>query len=498
MRGLTQKRFAIAVASIAATWVACQSGPTPAVHSEPPGDEQAEEVVTASPEQAAPAQPSAPPACAFDPAWLTATALPTEVGDSDCSFHQFMWQSFAYLAQSLDGGARFESWMPTYGLFVKTASAKPTPWGTPPKVPCKPDKAGRTADKPLPVYSSITKQAGVLQPLIDRSDNAVYYGVALNRIAYDWVTSCELYRYGCGAQLADQKAGVDLIKQYPQLAFPNGSVELKTAWKVLSDAEKQLGTFYTVTGQIQPDANPKSCKTVTLGLVGLHVVSKTANHPEFIWATFEHKNNAPDCTALDAAAPLPGGYTFFDTAQYDACKAPQCTNTFAPGTPAMVCREHPWGDSNLGSYPNGNDCNADPNQRICQPAVREAMTANTQAMQAINASASSAIVQSSGYDKVWANYELVGNLWARGGAVPPITQAQAGSLSAANTVMETFVQNGQAGVINPSNCFTCHDMVSSEGIANLPPAGLSHIFRELAPKSGGCKDGKLPQSCVAN
>jgi hypothetical protein len=171
---------------------------------------------------------------------------------------------------------------------------------------------------------------------------------------------------------------------------------------------------------------------------------------------------------------------------------------FAPKAAAMVCREHPWGDSNLGNYPNGNDCSADPNQRICQPAVKAAMTANTQAMQAINAGASAAISQSPTYDKVWANYQLVGNLWTRGGAVPPITQAQVGSLSAANSTMETFVQNGQAGITNPANCFTCHDMVSSEGVSNLPPVGLSHIFGDLVPTSGGCATGKLPPTCVAN
>ena len=35
---------------------------------------------------------------------------------------------------------------------------------------------------------------------------------------------------------------------------------------------------------------------VTLGLVGLHLVINTQLHPEFVWATFEHVNNAPNCT----------------------------------------------------------------------------------------------------------------------------------------------------------------------------------------------------------
>lgn len=34
--------------------------------------------------------------------------------------------------------------------------------------------------------------------------------------------------------------------------------------------------------------------TVTVALVGLHVVGTTINHPEFLWATFEHKLNSPE------------------------------------------------------------------------------------------------------------------------------------------------------------------------------------------------------------
>jgi hypothetical protein len=483
MRVLLEARIAAVAVMLC---VACKSAPSAGTPVNTPPEQPLAEHVTAT-------QVVAPPArCEFQASWLDASALPTDVGSDDCSFHQFMWQSFAFLAQAADGGTRFESWMPTYGIFVDKPSDQPTAWGKLPPDPCTPSK-------PLRVFSQITKQAGVHQPLIDHSGNKVYYGIALNKTAYDWVTGCDLYRFGCAAQLADQQAGIDLIKNYPKLAFPNGSIELKTAWKVLTDDEIKLKTFYSVSGEIRPDEkSPHACKTVTLGLVGMHIVSKTPNHPEFVWATFEHKNNAPDCSALAAQAPLPGGWTFFDKAAYDSCKLQRCTNTYVENTPALVCREHPYGDSNLGHYPDGNDCKLNPNQPICQPAIKAALTSNTAAIKAINTSATAVIAQSATYNKVWANYELVGNLWSQDGIVPPITQAQAGSLSAANSVMETFVQNGQAGVINPSNCLTCHNMVSTDGTTDLPAAGLSHIFRDVHASSGGCKSGKLPTACVVN
>jgi hypothetical protein len=101
-------------------------------------------------------------------------------------------------------------------------------------------------------------------------------------------------------------------------------------------------------------------------------------------------------------------------------------------------------------------------------------------------------------NKLWANYELVGNVWTVDGVLPPNLQTQRGSLSSANTTMETYVQNGEANVTNPNNCFSCHNldgktMVSSPGQASrpvtLPPAGLAHIFNLLNTATSGCDNG---------
>ncbi|MGH1343700.1 MAG: hypothetical protein ACRBN8_19240 [Nannocystales bacterium] len=407
-----------------------------------------------------------------------------------------MWHAFSQVVQpsATAGKLVLETWMPTYGVFVG-AGESPAAWGTVPANACSSQGDGQAL-----VFSGITKQAGVLQPLIDQQGEKVYYGVSLNKTAYDFVTSCELYKYGCGAQLGRNDAGVDLIQNYPNLAFPDGSAELKTAWKVMTPSEAASGNFYTVRGLIQPDeAKPTVCEEKTLGLVGLHVVLKTPDHPEFVWGTFEQRSNAPDCEALSAPTTA-GSWTFFDDATYRACTAERCTNTYVPGVATQVCREHPYGDSNLGSYPNGNDCTVSPNQRICQPDVKAQLQANTAAMKAINTSAQAAFAGASGFG-IWANYELTGNIWtsdgstAAKGVVPPVQRAWSGSLSSANITMETYVQNGQAGVMNPASCFTCHSMVSSDGTPDLPPAGISHIFHELVPGNGGCSDGKLPAAC---
>ena len=63
-------------------------------------------------------------------------------------------------------------------------------------------------------------------------------------------------------------------------------------------------------------------RPVTIALVGLHVVGVTANHPEFLWGTFEQVQNAPDLPpglAYNSTDPVSNqSFTFY------AANAGQC------------------------------------------------------------------------------------------------------------------------------------------------------------------------------
>ena len=48
-----------------------------------------------------------------------------------------------------------------------------------------------------------------------------------------------------------------------------------------------------IPGQVTIQPVPGKFVTVTVALLGLHVVGQTVNHPEFLWGTFEHKMNSP-------------------------------------------------------------------------------------------------------------------------------------------------------------------------------------------------------------
>lgn len=453
-------------------------------------------LVACSSAPAPPAKPglgSAAPktdACPADPAWLTSSTLPTEVPGSRtaCNFEQFMWQSMLALVQPTrtdPSTLNFETWMPSYGIFVKDGA--PTPWSQEPPNACS--TGSQATGKPPRLYSDIIKQAGADQPLIDQKGEFVYYSMSVNKSVYDMLTTCQLYMANCAGPLKPNNKGIDLITKYPKLALPSTAIELKTSWMVVDDATAASGRFYVVPGWIQHKAGP--CRQVKLGLTGMHIVSKTPSFPALIWATFEHRNNAPDCSNTSASPPLGGAWNFFN---------PSCTscttNTYKPGTPAQVCRMHPSGDSSTGTFPGGADCKVNPNQYACQDKTRRILAESTQAINAINSSVW-ALIQANPQriNKVWANYELVGNVWTVGGTLPPYLQAQEGALSASNTSMETFVQNGVAAATNPYNCLSCHNMQGPTSTQTLPPVGLSHLF-DSVQMPGGCADGSLPAVCA--
>jgi len=433
-------------------------------------------------------------ACPADVAWLNSSTLPSEVPGSQsmCNFQQFMWQSMLALVQPSSGNPnilQFESWMPHYGIFIKDGA--PTPWGQEPPTSCSSSaKPAATGGQTPRLYTDIIKQAGADQPLIDLKGEFVYYGMSVNQSVYTMLTSCQLYQANCAGPLKPGNKGIDLITKYPNLAYPDTAVELKTSWMVLDDAAVNSGLYYVVPGLVQYKNNP--CRQVNLGLVGMHIVSKTPKFPAMIWATFEHRNNAPDCNNTSAAPPLGGAWNFYNP----GCTNCQ-TNTYKPGTPAQVCRMHAQGDSAIGTFPGGVDCKANPNQFACQDKTQAMLAQSTAAINAINSSVQTLIQANPNLiNKVWANYELVGNVWTVGGTLPPYLQAQEGALSAANTSMETFVQNGVAAVSNPYNCLSCHNMAANTNNQNLPPVGLSHLFDEIQ-MPGGCTNGSLPAACSA-
>lgn len=71
------------------------------------------------------------------------------------------------------------------------------------------------------------------------------------------------------------------------------SIELKTSWRQLTEAEVKSGRFYTTTARFYETGKgkPFCYRESRWGLLGMHLISFTSNAPWVIWATFEQADN---------------------------------------------------------------------------------------------------------------------------------------------------------------------------------------------------------------
>jgi hypothetical protein len=220
-------------------------------------------------------------------------------------------------------------------------------------------------------------------------------------------------------------------------------------------------------------------------------VGSTAGHPEMVWSTFEHKNNAPNLsyTYLDTSKKqqkiaadskglwvlnsVPADTTNINISHMkfknDTISAQWTTNPLPPAnntiSPSNTTRTKPWGVANKG-VPN--------------PENATAAASNSQII-SINNSVLSQLV---GND-IRKNYLFIGSTWTDGGAAPNGQSYSAtntksgvaiGTSQLANSTMETYDQS-TAYNLNGS-CFSCHhDYKSSK--PTLDPNFLSHVYADI-------------------
>ena len=66
-------------------------------------------------------------------------------------------------------------------------------------------------------------------------------------------------------------------------------MEVKVAWRELTDQDDH--TRYYVREALIAGEDGYNYTIATMGLVGLHIMQKTATFPQWIWSTFEHIDN---------------------------------------------------------------------------------------------------------------------------------------------------------------------------------------------------------------
>jgi hypothetical protein len=424
---------------------------------------------------ATPLAPKLDTPCLASSTWITSPSEPAEVAASEsfCDFYQFSWQWF--LAQVSPANPADPA-----GDRVFETNRLLDPAGSPGQCTQSPISGRLMAGKKLALRVNKpedfeTEQADGL-PLYDQDGNILYYNV--------WYSPEE-----CNATAT---------------GFVAGTMELKIAWRILDNPDP---TYFTMSGDV-PDGS--GSKTVTLGMVGFHLVNWTSAHPEMIWATFEHKSNAPLCDGSSAAS---GWSLTSDAAAKCLVDNPQT----APGMLSANCAQY---DFNNQAQPSGDPSPTGTADEICRlyangnepnPVNGNDSVANLASIQQLNAALvgpTGLLTQLQPTDPmaIWQNYEMVGGLWTKGGAAsgdspvahsaqvgtPPVTEVvpgdttspQRGSLQLTNMTMETYEQGQQSFV---PNCFGCHNYVPTSPADPGAPLQVSHIATQLL----------LPTSTVA-
>ncbi|BDY03478.1 hypothetical protein [Ferrimonas sp. YFM] len=269
----------------------------------------------------------------------------------------------------------------------------------------------------------------------------------------------------------------DVTKIQSQPNFPGGTLEMKTAWRILGDDEANSGNYYVMQAVIAENSVERT-QTLTLGLVGLHLAISADNHPEMVWVTLEHQDNNPLCD--DLGPTVTGGPWSFTSAscaqtpsdcQFNqTVKAAGLTKT---GLRTEICQGYAH-----ASKPDDRD-----------------YSLNTQLVNKLNSyiGGEDSIFAQQGTPEslqVWKNYFVVGALWVSDVEKDSTPDNQRGSLQLANTVMETQFQRDAPWGKGTMNCFECHNYSGTKSNTS-PSAFMSHIFDDIvkdidAPPSPIC------------
>ena len=210
-------------------------------------------------------------------------ATPTEAAT-------FAWDTFlAINAPTKDGtGTNWENYKEAYDIFLPNA-IPPTAWGIPTpgnQTVCDTitsnHKILRTTSKTSPLITETDQAVGGV--LIDKNSNLVHYEVYMNKPMFQYVLENQFYN-------ALEQAG-------SQINFPPGSMELKASWRILDSEKDDISRYYTSKAIVYipdsknirnddciPDAvksKIQDCSEQLVGLVGLHMVYKTASNPNFV------------------------------------------------------------------------------------------------------------------------------------------------------------------------------------------------------------------------
>jgi hypothetical protein len=156
-------------------------------------------------------------------------------------------------------------------------------------------------------------------PLIDKNHQYVRYNLQMNKVMYEfirqnkWYLKRNLPKSPTQATLPPLPVNSDgkiIAQQQPQtntiITQPvNGnSIEIKSSWRIMITEKDTTGKswrkiddlsrYFVSEANVTNVENGDTIKNQLVGLVGLHIVVKTPQFTQGIWASFEHIDNVSD------------------------------------------------------------------------------------------------------------------------------------------------------------------------------------------------------------
>jgi len=375
-------------------------------------------------------------------------AMPTAFTDNeqDCDFNEWSWEAFIWANAILDGKPRFLSWKTDGDLAGASA-------GT--------DGMLRLGSHAKPVHSRAVSQDGAIieadgSMLIGPNGYPVYASVHMTDGYFNTVKN-NLISTGAyeNPPSSDDyfSVGDAVVKatwyRYDAGSAPEGAYTTKAEVPTLKSVCDSSGCRAETTGNFE---------VVDVALVGMHVVGYVENHPEFLWATFEHKMNAPmiddDTFEFDASKSNPNDYSFYKA------NTPYSTED-------LLVKTQPSGGSGAVVTFDEATGKFSPVSQIVQKnrTGGDTQTNGPANIDKLNQISQSFLANEGGPNAVFASYNLIGTVWFKPNTYVTSVSGwenlgnkdAVGAISLMNSTAETFLQANKGEQGDFKNCFECHN-----------------------------------------
>lgn len=268
----------------------------------------------------APSEPASTAAAKSAYTCEVSTRLPFDLASQDqVGADDFAWQTFLAL-NAATSSPQWTTWRPTVDLIDCNQSDPPADgtcqygWFYP--KPCQ-DIEGYASFKVLDQVGKVDDtvlEADVKglssSPVVTSRGTFLRYQILLSPQTASWLVGQELQKESELQDMQKAMTPVAFLCSDSQVPGSNGqSTVVKLAWMEAGAADADA--YYTqdmlvYTPAWRSSTGEATCTKNTMALVGMHVARKTVSQPAWVWATFEHRNNAPDCGSLPGKGDTEG------------------------------------------------------------------------------------------------------------------------------------------------------------------------------------------------